>query len=246
MTNLKNKAAIVTGSSRGLGKRIALELAKNGANIIVNYNSNEAEAIDTLDEITAFGGKAIAVKADVSKSNDVKLLFNTAIQNFKKVDIVINNAGIMITKFLKDFSEDEFDQQFSINVKSVFLMMKYASEIVENNGRIINISSSTTRLMMPTYSFYSATKAAMEQMTRVFSKEIGHKGITVNTVLPGPMNTALFLEGKSEELINRIASLSAFNRIGEVEDITPLILFLCGEQAQWITGQNIGLNGGMA
>lgn len=152
----------------------------------------------------------------------------------------------MITKPLKDFSEEEFDQQFNTNVKSVFLMMKIAAKKLENNGRIINISSSTSKLAMPAYSIYSATKSAVEQMTRIFAKEIGHRGITVNSVLPGPMNTELFLKGKSDELIDKIASLSAFNRIGNVEDIIPLILFLAKDDAQWITGQNIGANGGMA
>lgn len=246
MTDLKNKTAIITGSSRGLGKKTATALAKQGANVVVNYNSNESEALSTVNEILSDGGNAIAIKADVSKSEDINNLFEKTVEHFGKIDIVINNAGIMVTKFLKDFSEEEFDKQFSINVKSVFMMMKKASETLEQNGRIINISSSTSRLMMPGYAVYSATKSAVEQMTRVFAKEIGSKGITVNSVLPGPIKTELFLNGKSDELINRIASLSAFNRIGEVEDIIPIILFLSGNDSQWITGQNIGINGGMA
>jgi 3-oxoacyl-[acyl-carrier protein] reductase len=237
MKSLKNKTAIVTGSSRGLGKKIALKLALEGANVVVNFALNQIEAEKTVEEIINSGGNAIAVKADVSIATEVA--------DLSKVDIVVNNAGIMITKLLKEFTETDFDKQFLINVKSVFLMMKNASEQLENNGRIINISSSTSRMMMPSYAIYSATKAAVEQMTRVFAKEIGHKGITVNSVLPGPMNTKLFLNGKSEEMIQRIASLTAFNRIAEVEDITPIILFLANEDAQWITGQNIGVNGGM-
>ena len=202
MTELKNKTAIITGSSRGLGKKTAIEFAKKGANVVINYNSNEAEATSTVNEITAFGGNALAVKANVSQSEDIDQLFEKTIEHFGKVDIVVNNAGIMITKFLKDFPEDEFDKQFSINVKSVFLMMKKAFEKLEENGRIINVSSSTSRLMMPTYAVYSATKAAVEQMTRIYAKEIGNRGITVNSVLPGPMNTELFFNGKSEELIS--------------------------------------------
>lgn len=246
MTALKNKTAIITGSSRGLGKQTAIALAANGANVVINYNSNRAEADSTVHEIISNGGHAIAIQADVSKKAEVDMLFSETIAHFGQVDIVINNAGIMITKPLKDFSEEEFDKQFSINVKSVFLMMQMASEKMEQHGRIINISSSTSRLMMPGYAIYSATKSAVEQMTRVFAKEIGSKGITVNSILPGPMNTALFLENKSEELINRIASLSAFNRIGNVEDIIPTIVFLSSAESQWITGQNIGINGGMA
>jgi|SRR5690606_3998517 len=246
MTDLQNKTAIITGSSKGLGKKTALQLAQNGANVVVNYNSNQAEAQATVQQIISSGGKAIAVKADVSQSQDIAYLFDQTIEHFGQVDIVINNAGIMITKPLKDFTDEEFDRQFAINVKSVFMMMKTASERLSQNGRIINISSSTSRLSMPTYAVYSAAKAAVEQMTKVFAKEIGSRGITVNAVLPGPMNTELFTKGKSEEMISRITSLSAFNRIGEVEDIVPMILFLCSEQSQWITGQNIGANGGMA
>ncbi len=246
MANLENKVAIVTGASRGLGKRIACELAEQGANIVVNYASNKEEAENTVNEIINKGGNAIAVRADVSNSSEVEHLYSTSISHFGKVDIVINNAGIMITKLLREFSEQDFDRHFAINVKSVFLMMKNAADRLENNGRIINISSSTSRLMMPTYAIYSATKAAVEQMTKVFSKEAGLRGITVNSVLPGPMNTELFLKGKSEEMIKRISSLSAFNRIGEVEDIVPIILFLAGNNSQWITGQSIGVNGGMA
>ena len=246
MKDLHYKTAIITGSSKGLGKQTALQLAQHGTNVIINYNSNEAEAQAMVQQINSSGGRAIAVKADVSQSQDITYLFDQTIEHFGQVDMLINNAGIMITKPLKDFTDEEFDRQFAINVKSVFMMMKTASEKLTPNGRIINISSSTSRLSMPTYAVYSATKAAVEQMTRVFAKEIGARGITVNSVLPGPMNTELFTKGKTEEMINRIASLSAFNRIGEVEDIVPIILFLCSEQSQWITGQNIGVNGGMA
>src|SRR5690606_4073178 len=191
MTDLKNKTAIITGSSRGLGKKTAIELAKSGANLVINYHSNEEEARATVDEILSNGGNAIAVKADVSKNEEVNHLFERTLEHFGKIDILVNNAGIMMTKFLKDFSEEDFEKQFSINVKSVFLMMKKASETIEPNGRIINISSSTSRLMLPTYAIYSATKSAVEQMSRVFAKEIGSKGITVNSVLPGPIHTEL-------------------------------------------------------
>ena len=128
MTQLKNKTAIVTGSSKGLGKKTAIELSKNGANVVVNYNSSPEEAVLVVQEIVSNGGNAIAVKADISQSAQVDELFTKTIEHFGKVDIVVNNAGIMITKFLKDFSEEEFDRQLSINLKSVFLMMKLAAE----------------------------------------------------------------------------------------------------------------------
>lgn len=246
MTDLKNKTAIVTGASRGLGKTIAKLLAIHGANVVVNFANNQSQADEVVSEIIQSGGQALAIQADISQSAEVTKLFDQAIEKYGKIDIVINNGGIMITKFLKDTTEEDFDKQFSINVKGVFLSMKEASAKMANNGRIINISSTVTRLMMPTYSTYSASKSAVEQMTRVFAKEIGGKGITVNSVSPGPVNTELFLKGKTEEMIQRIAGLSAFNRIGETPDIVPVILFLASDESQWITGQNFGANGGMA
>lgn len=246
MNKLANKTAIVTGASRGLGKEIALLLAAHGAAVVINYANNNEEAEKVADSINTNGGRAIAIRADISDAAAVTRLFDQTIEQFGKVDIVVNNAGIMITKPVKDTTEEDFDQQFRINVKSIFLSMKEAAVKMTGNGRIINISSSVTRLMMPGYATYAATKAAVEQMSRVFAKEIGPKGITVNSVSPGPLNTELFLKDKTPELVQRIAGLSAFNRIGETEDIAPIILFLAGDDSHWITGQNIGCNGGMA
>lgn len=246
MNKLANKTAIVTGASRGLGKEIALLLAAHGAAVVINYANNNEEAKKVADSINTNGGRAIAIPADISDAAAVTRLFDQTIEQFGKVDIVVNNAGIMITKPVKDTTEEDFDQQFRINVKSIFLSMKEAAVKMAGNGRIINISSSVTRLMMPGYATYAATKAAVEQMSRVFAKEIGPKGITVNSVSPGPLNTELFLKDKTPELVQRIAGLSAFNRIGETEDIAPIILFLAGDDSHWITGQNIGCNGGMA
>jgi 3-oxoacyl-[acyl-carrier protein] reductase len=246
MTNLKNKIAIVTGSSRGLGKTVAKLLAKNGANVIINYSSNKEQAEEVVSEITQAGGQAFAIKADISKPIEISKLFDQTIEKYGKIDIVVNNAGIMITKFTKDTTEEDFDKTFAVNAKSVFFSMKESATKMANNGRIINISSSVTRVMFPTYGVYSASKSAVEQMTKVFAKEIGSRGITANTVSPGPINTELFLQGKTEEVIQRIASLTAFNRIGETNDIAPVILFLASEESLWITGQNFGANGGMA
>ncbi|MFD2918239.1 SDR family oxidoreductase [Terrimonas rubra] len=246
MNKLANKTAIVTGASRGLGKEIALLLAAHGANVVINYANNTEEAEKVANSINNTGGRAIAIRADISDAAAVTHLFDQTIEQFGKVNIVVNNAGIMITKPVKDTTEEDFDQQFRINVKSVFLSMKEAALKMADHGRIINISSSVTRLMMPGYASYAATKAAVEQMSRVFAKEIGAKGITVNSVSPGPLNTELFLKDKTPELVQRIAGLSAFNRIGETEDIAPVILFLAGDESHWITGQNIGCNGGMA
>jgi 3-oxoacyl-[acyl-carrier protein] reductase len=246
MNKLKGKVIIITGSSRGIGMTIAKTLAENGAKVVVNYSGSEETAKSVVNEILQSGGQAIAIKADVSKSEDVKILFHKTIEKFEKIDVLINNAGIAIYKLIKDTTDEDFDRIFDVNVKGVFNTMREASTLLADNGRIINFSSSVTRLMLPTYGTYSATKAAVEQLTRVFAKEVGTKGITVNSISPGPVNTELFKQGKNEEVIKRLASMSAFNRIGEPEDIAKIVLFLVDDDSKWITGQNIGVNGGFA
>ncbi|MNL36418.1 3-oxoacyl-[acyl-carrier-protein] reductase FabG [compost metagenome] len=152
----------------------------------------------------------------------------------------------MITKLIKDTTDEDFTRQFDINVKGVFNTLREASARLADNGSIINFSTSVNRIMLPTYATYVATKAAVEQLTRVFSKEIGSRGINVNSVSPGPTNTELFTTGKPQEIIDRLAALSPFNRIGEPNDIAQTILFLASDNAKWINAQNIGVNGGMA
>ena len=246
MSSLKGKVAIVTGSSRGIGSVIAKDLAKEGCSVVVNYAGNEAAAKKVIDEIVADGSMAIAVKANVSSQSDMTALFDAAIDRYGKVDILVNNAGINIYKLVKDTTEEDFDRIFQINVKGVFLGLREAASRLQEQGRIVNFSTSVTRLMLPTYGVYSATKAAVEQLTRVFAKEIGARGITVNSISPGPTNTELFLEGKSAETIQRLASMAALGRIGEPEDISRVVLFLVSDAAGWITGQNVGVNGGFA
>jgi 3-oxoacyl-[acyl-carrier protein] reductase len=243
---LQNKVAIITGASRGIGAQIAKVLAKEGAMVVINYAKNKTAADQVVYEIQGAGDKAIAIKADVCKADEVKALFDSSIAHFGKVDILVNNAGIAVFKRLQDTSEDEFDRSFDINVKGVFLTLREAAVRLESGGRIINLSSTVTRLMMPTYSTYSATKSAVEQLTRVFAKEIGSRGITVNSVSPGPTNTQLFTEGKNEETIKRLASMAALERIGEPEDIARVVLFLASDDSAWVTAQNIGANGGFA
>ncbi|MGA8863172.1 MAG: SDR family oxidoreductase [Gallionella sp.] len=244
--SLSNKVAIVTGSSRGIGTHIAKSLSQAGARVVVNYASDQAGANHVVAEIHASGGESIAVRADVSKPSEVKALFDTAIAKFGKVDLLINNAGIAIYKLIKDTTDDDFDRIFDINVKGVFLTLREAATRLQEGGRIVNLSSSVTRLMMPSYGSYSATKAAVEQLTRVFAKEVGLRGITVNSVSPGPTNTELFTAGKSEETIKRLASMAALGRIGEPDDIARVVLFLASDEAAWVTGQNLGVNGGFA
>lgn len=245
MKTLQNKVAIVTGASRGIGADIAQTLAAAGAKIIVNYVRNVAAADAVCAAITEAGGECLAVKADVSDPAAVSLLFTRTIEYFGQADILVNNAGILIFKKIADTSDAEFDKIIDINLKSVFYTLREAAVRLADNGRVVNISSSVTRLMLPKYGSYAATKGAVEQLTRIFAREMGEKGITANTVSPGPIYTELFREGKSEQDISRMADMAALGRIGETDDIAQIVLFLVSEEARWITGQDIGANGGM-
>lgn len=246
MKTLDQKVILVTGASRGIGAAVARKLAADGASLIINYAGDKAGADKLVDELRQNGTDAIAVQADVSKPSEVKQLFDEAIAHFGRIDVLVNNAGVMITKLLKDTTDEDFTRQFDINVRGVFNTLREAATRLADKGSIINFSSTTTRVMMPTYGTYVATKAAVEQLTRVFSREVGARGINVNSVSPGPTNTELFTKGKPQELIDRLASLSAFNRIGEPDDIAKVVSFLASDDAKWISAQNLGINGAMA
>ena len=245
MNNLSGKVILVTGASKGIGAEVAKKIGLAGAKVIVNYAGSKTDAESVVESIKSNGSEAIAIQADVSKAEDVKNLFDQAINHYGKIDVLVNNAGIMITKLLKDTTDEDFTRQFDINVRGVFNTLREASSKLENNGSIINFSTTVNRLMLPTYGTYVATKAAVEQLTRVFSKEIG-RGINVNSISPGPTNTELFMKGKPQEAIDRLASMNPFGRIGETKDIADVVVFLASDEAKWINAQNIGVNGGMA
>ncbi|WP_445506147.1 SDR family oxidoreductase [Niallia sp. 03190] len=243
-TNLSGKVAIVTGSSRGIGKAIAEQLASLGAKVVVNYSSSRKKADEVVKSIQEKGGEAIALKADIGNISDLENLFAGTIRAFGKLDILVNNAGLMVNKPLLEVTEADFDQHFAINAKGTFFACQLAMKHMEKEGRIVNLSTSVNGQMIPSYSVYAGTKGAVEQFTRQLAKEFGPKQITINAVAPGPVNTELFTFGKSEQQIEGIKKLNAFNRIGEPEDITDVIAFLVSKQSQWITGQTIRVNGG--
>ena len=245
MQPLQGKVALVTGSARGIGAEIALTIAKAGAKVIVNYAQNQAAADRVCAAITEAGGECLAVQADVSDPVAVRQLFTTAIERFQQIDILVNNAGVLVFKEIAEISDDEFDRIVDINFKSVFYTLREAAAKLADHGRIVTVSSTVTRLMLPKYGAYAATKAAVEQLTRIFAREAGKRGITANIVSPGPVDTELFRSGKTPADIERMAAMAALGRLGATDDIAQVVLFLVSDEARWITGQNIGVNGGI-
>jgi 3-oxoacyl-[acyl-carrier protein] reductase len=246
MTNrLSNKVAIVTGAGRGIGAAIAQRLAAEGSRVIVNYSSSGDAAENVVKQITAAGGTALAVQADVSTQQGATTIFDTTEAAFGPADILINNAGLILYKPIAAVSEEEFDRIFAVNVKGTFLTCRLAATRLKENGAIVNFSSSTTALMMPTYGAYVATKGAVEQLSHVLAKELGPRRIRVNVVSPGPTDTDLFNQGKTEEDKKRMAGLAALNRLGTPSDIANVVAWLVSDEGSWISGQNIRANGGL-
>ncbi|MFM0124977.1 SDR family oxidoreductase [Paraburkholderia sp. RL18-101-BIB-B] len=247
MNTPKNaQVAIVTGASRGIGAAVAQRLAKDGFAVAVNYASSSAEADALVAELTAAGAKAVAVKADVSNADDVRRMFEITEQQLGKVDVLVNNAGVLKTVPLADTSDALYDQTFDINVRGTFNTLREAAARMNDGGRIVNFSSTTLALNMPGYAIYNATKAAVESFTHVFAKELRGRNITVNAVAPGPIATSLFLDGKTEEQIQTFAKMPPLQRLGQPDDIASVVAFLAGPDAGWVNGQILRANGGIA
>ena len=242
--NSVGKTALVTGASRGIGKAIALKFGAMGLSVAVNYVNDETAAASTVAEIEAGGGSAVAVRADIGNVDEVRTLFDRTLSRYGRLDILVNNAGVRLFKPMAAVTEAEYDAIFDTNVKGVFFACQLAARHMADGGRIINISSSVTRVLMANYGPYAATKGAVEQMTRALAKELGHRGITVNSISPGPTDTELFREGKSREEIDEFARQTALGRIGIPADIADAVSLLVSKEAGWITGQNICTNGG--
>jgi len=245
MNNNHQQVAIVTGASRGIGAAIAQRLAADGLAVIVNYAGSAAAAQEVVAQIEQAGGKALAVQGDVSNTAAVRAMFDTAETTYGGIDVLVNNAGIMMTTSIADTDDDTFDRQLAINLKGSFNTMREAAKRLRNGGRIINFSSSVVGMLQPGYGIYAATKAGVEAMTSVLAKELRGRNITVNAVAPGPTATDLFLNGKPQELVERLSKMAPLERLGQPQDIAAGVAFLAGSDGGWINGQTLRANGGI-
>ncbi|MER8487708.1 SDR family oxidoreductase [Mesorhizobium australicum] len=241
----QTKAAIVTGASKGIGAAIARRLARDGIAVVVNYARGQAEAEALVRAIEADGGKAIAVRADIADPAGIAKLFDAGEKAFGGIDILVNNAGIMKLSPIAQADDAFFDTQVAINLGGVFRGMREGAKRLRDGGRIVNFSSSVVGLYQPGYGVYAATKAAVEAMTHILAKELGARGITVNAVAPGPVETALFTDGKSAAQIEATAKMIPLGRLGQPDDIAGVVSFLAGPDSAWVNGQIIRANGGV-
>ena len=239
------KVAIVTGASRGIGAAVAERLAKDGFSVVINYSGDAKPAEALAQKIEAAGGRALTAKADVSDPAAVRGLFDAAETAFGGVDVLVNNAGIMTLSSLADTDDAAFDRLVSVNLKGVFNTLREAARRLRDGGRIVNFSSSVVGLLQPSYGVYAATKAGVEAMSSVLTKELRGRNITVNSVAPGPTATDLFLNGKPQAVVDHLAKLAPLERLGQPEDIAAAVSFLAGPDGSWINGQTLRANGGI-
>jgi 3-oxoacyl-[acyl-carrier protein] reductase len=240
-----DKVAIVTGASRGIGAAVAERLAGDGFGVVINYSGDATPAEALARRIEDGGGHAVTVKADVSDPQAVRRMFDAAEAAFGGINVLVNNAGIMTLATIAETDDAAFDRLIGVNLKGTFNTLREAAKRLRDGGRIINFSSSVVGLLQPTYGVYAATKAAVEAMTGVLVKELRGRNITVNAVAPGPTATDLFLNGKPQEIVDRLAKLAPLERLGQPEDIAAAVAFLAGPDGGWVNGQTIRVNGGI-
>jgi 3-oxoacyl-[acyl-carrier protein] reductase len=246
MNTQPTRVALVTGASRGIGASVARRLAADGFTVAVNYAGNEAAANATVAAIEQAGGRAIAVRADVASAADVKAMFAAIEDTLGRVDVLVNNAGILPYVTIAATTDDVFERTMAVNVTGTFNTMREAATRLNDGGRIVNFSTSVLHMAPPTYGVYAASKGAVEALTRVFAKELRGRAITCNAVAPGPVATELFLNGKTDEQVRQIAHTAPLERLGQPEDIAGVVAFLAGPDGGWVNGQVLRANGGMA
>jgi 3-oxoacyl-[acyl-carrier protein] reductase len=238
------RIALVTGGSGGIGVDTVQRLAADGMAVVVHYSGSQDKADAAVKAVTDAGGAAIAVRADIGDEAEVGALFDQVVQTYGGVDVVVHTAGIMLLSPLADLDIDDLDHMHRINIRGTFLVNREAARRVRSGGAIINFSTSVTKLALPTYTGYSASKGAVEAMTPIFAKELAGKDITVNAVAPGPTATPLFLDGKDQETVDRMAQMNPMKRLGEPSDVAEVVAFLAGP-GRWINGQTVYANGGV-
>ncbi len=245
MNGQVSKVAIVTGASRGIGAAVAARLAEDGFAVVVNYSGDAAPAEALVQKITEGGGKAVAAQADIADPAAVRHLFDQTEAAFGGVDVLVNNAGIMQLAPIAATEDASFDRQIAVNLKGSFNTLREAATRLREGGRIVNFSSSVVGLALPSYAIYAATKAGIEAMTAIFAKELRGRDITVNAVAPGPVATALFLDGKSDQQVEHMAKMAPLERLGQPDDIAATVAFLVGKDGGWVNGQVLRANGGI-
>src|SRR5918997_318177 len=243
MASLDGKVTLVTGASRGIGRAIAERLARDGANVVVNYARSADAAREVVSAIEVTGGRAAAVQADVSRVEDVRRLVRETVERFGRLDILVNNAGTAVYKPLMEAMEEDFDKTFALNARGTFFAMQEAARRMADGGRIVSLSTGGTVSGAPGASFYAGSKAAVEQFTKALAKEIGGRGITVNAVSPGFTDTDMLGDNPRFKEIG--AQMSPLGRLGKPEDVADVVGFLASEEARWITGQNVQAGGGV-
>jgi 3-oxoacyl-[acyl-carrier protein] reductase len=242
--DMTDRIAIVTGASGGIGHSVAVRLAQAGMAVAVHYAGNRDRAQAVVDEIVAAGGRAMVVSADVADEAEVAALFDQVETEFGGIDVVVNTAGIMLLSPLAELNLDDFDRMHRTNVRGTFVVSQQAARRVRKGGAIINFSTSVTKIALPTYAAYAATKGAVDVMTLILAKEMRGRDVTVNAVAPGPTATPLFLVGKPQQVIDTMSNMSPLERLGEPADIAEAVAFLAGP-ARWVNGQIIYTNGGV-
>lgn len=242
-----SKVAIVTGASRGIGKACALRLAKEGADVVVNYNSSEDAALEVVKAIREMGCEAIAVKANMSDPKEVSGLFREAFKRFGHIDILVNNAGVVDDAYLLMLNADSLNRSFDLNVKGYFYASQQAAlkMFKQRSGRIISISSVSSKLALAGQSVYSATKGAVNSMTATLAKELGPYGILVNAVAPGFIKTEM-IDAVPDEKMEEYLKNIPLGRQGTAEEVAEVVAMLCGPAGDYITGQVIVMDGGLS
>lgn len=244
--NANQKVAIVTGASRGIGRSIAIRLARDGFAVVVNYAGNATKAEAVVAEIRATGGNAIALQADVADAEQVATVFAIAKETYGRIDVVVNNAGVMPYLPIAEGNLDEFDQVIRTNLRGAFVVLGQAAKHLSEGGRIIALSTSVIAKALPTYGPYIASKAGVEGLVHVLANELRGRGITVNAVAPGPIGTELFFNGKTAQQIEQISKLAPLERLGTPEEIAGAVAFLAGPDGAWVNAQVLRVNGGFA